>query len=296
MRTKNKNKLQTKGALKVKLEKFNDIGFSIRTGVLFDVQRRRKSKKHAVYYDNIIGASKNFIIEVRRLENTIIHQRVFESILELGKEKANGNLLIDNLYQLKKLSGINTDTSNQVIVDIIEDIKTIHIKISSVNGSTQSEPINFGLIKKIVKITENEIKNVKSMEIILDPDFMSLINSLTKIKFDKELMEYIHTKVKSAYCEKLIKYFLTQQKPSKWDIWDLLQLIIDFAMSNIDNVKLDLNKINDRKKRRILEEIQKESKLLEEFGIIFNRKSQKIEFNPSLNQHKNKVLINYSTL
>lgn len=275
------------------VKKLNDIIISIRTGILFDAQRQRRVNPK--YLKDILAKTKNYVLKVSRLENTIMHQRVFEAILELGKINENGEqIIIDNIYELKKLAGMNVFTSDQEVVNIIKDLMTVIVEVIKYD-ETADKYIPFAIfhiIGKTYGLIENQNQKIKGLMVEVDKDFLKLTNSLTTVKINKELLSYIHTKVKSAYVEKLIKYFITQNKGSSWDIWTLLKNITDYTTMKKDEYKLD--ELSQRHKRRILEQIEKESDTLKEFGIFFSKKENKIYFYPEKSQHKKQVFISYS--
>jgi len=275
------------------VKKLNDIIISIRTGILFDTQRQRRVNPK--YLQDILAKTKNYVLKVSRLENTIMHQRVFEAILELGKLSENGEqIIIDNIYELKKLAGMNVFTSDQEIISIIKDLMTVVVEVIKYDETTDKyTPFAiFHIIGKTYGLIEKQNQKIKGLMVEVDKDFSKLTNSLTTVKINKELLSYIHTKVKSAYVEKLIKYFITQNKSSSWDVWTLLKNIADYITMKKDEYKLD--EVSQRYKRMILEQIEQESDTLKEFGIFFSKKENKIYFYPEKSQHKKQVFISYS--
>jgi len=283
---------------------FNDLGIALRNGAFFDTQRKRQRKPKR--YDIKIF-DENFGIVIKRDENTILHQRVFESTLELGKSRDDGKLIIENMYQLKKLSGINTDTSDNEIIKILTEILNTTVELYKKNEITQKYELYsaFHLIGNIVPIDNHDsttkANSPKQLEIRLDEEFKKAVNSLIKVKIDRNLLQYIHQNIKSAYTDRIVKFFLTQQRNLTYEkagFWSLIKMISDFPIvdKNQQTTKYKTDNLTNRHKRRILAEIEKESDKMKEFGIEFDRKEQKISFNFANNIHKNKVIMAYPSL
>ena len=283
---------------------FNDLGVALRNGAFFDTQRQRQRKPKR-YEIKIFD--ENFGIIIKRDENTILHQRVFEATLELGKPIDDEKLIIENMYQLKKLSGINTDMSDNEIIKMLTEILTTTIELYKKNESTGKFELYsaFHLIGNIVPIDNHnpttKANSPKQLEIRLDKEFKKAVNSLTKVKIDRNLLQYIHQNIKSAYIDRIVKFFLTQQRNQSFEkagFWALIKMISDFPITNKNKqtVEYKIDNLTDRHKRRILAEIEKESDKMKEFGIEFNRKEQKISFIFANNIHKNKVIIAYPSL
>jgi hypothetical protein len=282
----------------------NDISISLRTGLLFDTQRQRQRKPRD--FDNLIGVFNGFIVAVYRKENTILHQRVFEAALELGEiefrqvQNVTAAILkIRNLYELKKLAGINTDTSDTEIINILEEISDIKMVILGENEEEKSK-LPFHLLGNVVSKVNKKTNEAKSLEIVLDLGFIYAIKTLfTILKIDRETLQYIHRNAKSAYVEKLIKFFATQQKPTTFTgngFWGLLKAVCDFPVVKCETVEYRIDKLSLERKRKIIAKIARETALLSEFGIEFDRKNLKITFNPANNIHKNIVKIRYSSI
>jgi len=275
---------------------FNDLGTFIRLGAWFDAQkqRRRKPKRYKIKI-----VDENFGIIIKRDENTIQHQRVFEALMEIGELKPDGVLVIKNLYEVKKLAGINTDTSDIEIVNIIKEIADVSVELLQESEDQKyTSYLTFHLLGNITGIIDNTTNRSKSLMIVLDKGFIKAVQYFIKVKIDRKLMQYIHNNVQSAYTEKLIKFFLTQQKNlvfKKTAFWSLIKIIADFPIPNRDKQILEYktDKVTDRYKRMILAEIDKEADLLKEFGIEFERKEQKITFNYENNTHRKGIIIAY---
>jgi len=281
---------------------FNDFIFSIRTGMLFDAQKQTKLKPQ--HYNNIVNYYNNnkLVIFVERNENTVIHERVFEAVMELGELKNNNGkdtLIINNLYQLKKLAGINVKKRDSDILKIIDDISKIHVRIDKVSDDGKRVFfLTFRFLGSVIGIIEKPDEKAKGLEIALDARFVDAIKHLSKIKMDRETMYYINTHVKSAYTERIIKHFIIQQKPQTFKgngFWGLLMTICDIPMLNKnDEVEYKIEKLSRKQKWIITNEIAVESQLLAQFGIKFDKKNLKLEYNPAENMHKYAVLIGYS--
>jgi len=280
---------------------FNDLGVALRNGAFFDTQRKRQRKPRR--YD-IKMFDENFGIVIKRDENTILHQRVFEATLELGKSRDDGKLIIENMYQLKKFSGINTDTSDNEIIKMLTEILNTTVELYKKNETTQKYELYsaFHLIGNIIPVhvdnddTTTKANSPKILEIKLDEEFKKAVNSLIKVKIDRNLLKYIHQNIKSAYADRLVKFFLTQQRNLTYKgagFWSLIKMISDFPAIDKNQQNSKIDNLSDRHKRRILAEIEKESDKMKEFGIEFIRKEHKIFFNFANNTHKNKVIMAY---
>jgi len=284
---------------------FNNLMTILRTGAFFDTQRQRKGKPKRF---EVGITDENFGIIVKRNENTILHQHVFEAVLELGKQKNDGILIIENLYQLKKLAGISIHTSYNDIIKMLTEILDTTVELYKKNETTQKYELYsaFHLIGNITPVVNNDNTTTKAnspkmLEIELDKKFEKAINSLTKVKISRKLLQYINSNIKSAYTERIIKFFLTQQRNQSFEkegFWSLIKMISDFPLvdKNQQTTKLKIDNLSDRHKRRILAEIEKESDKMKEFGIKFIRKEQKISFNFANNIHKNNIIIAYPSL
>jgi hypothetical protein len=280
----------------------NDISISLRTGLLFDTQKQRQRKPE--YYENIVSFFGNFFVFVSRQENTIQYQRIFESILTIGKiqiKEKSAILEIENMYQLKKLAGLSIHTSDAEIIRIAEEISKINVKIIAENEE-EKNAMTFRLLGNVISKIDKTTNKSKSFKIILDPGFIYAIETVfTIIRIDEKTLKYIHQHVKSPYVEKLIKLFLTQEKPAVFkqnNFWSLLKTSCDFLLPSQDmqTNEYNIDKLSERQKRRIVAEIETECDLLSKFGIEFNRKEQQITYNPQKNTYKNTVKIRYSSI
>jgi len=282
----------------------NDISISLRTGLLFDTQRQRQRKPKT--FEGLTGVFNGFVIVVSRKENTILHQRIFEAALELGEIEFRqvqnvtaAVLKIRNLYELKKLAGINTDTADTEIINILEEISDIKMVILGENKEEKGK-LPFHLLGNVVSKVNKKTNEAKSLDIILDLGFIYALKTLfTILKIDKKTLRYIHEHAKSAYVEKLIKFFATQQKPVTFTqngFWGLLKAVCDFPVVKGETVEYRIDKLSFESKRKIIAKIAKETALLSEFGIEFDRKNLKLTFNPANNIYKNIVKIRYSSI
>jgi hypothetical protein len=285
---------------------FTDLALFLRSGQIFDTQKRIRSRK-IQYYKIPLAFEKKYAIFVTRGETSIIHQRVFEALMTFGKivDTEKGKVLeIDNLYQIKKFAGLNVKKDDSTVLEIIKDIARIFIEIKKIGEIENKELIGsrqFNLLGDTDDIVEKKSGRAKGVIITLNQKFLEAVKQLTKIKIDKDVLEHIHAKVKSAYSEKIIKYFITQQTKSvfeKENFWNLIKMIADIPEFDYKENKIfySLDKVSERYRRRILSEIESDTKLLQEFGIKFNREQLKISFDPSESQHKNVVMIGYPVI
>jgi len=294
--------------------RFNELMLFLRSSIVFDTQKRSKSKENK--YENIplVFDKKRFVAYVTRTENSIIHQRIFEAVMRLGriydridyleeledivKSKI---LIIDNLYELKKLAGLNPQTSDRYVIKIIEDIAKIFINIEKVGkDGKKTEYLQFNLLGNVISIIED--KKAYGVAIRLNVEFVKAVFKLTKVDIDTEVLRYIHTHAKSAYVEKIIKFFLTQQSKSYFkedNFWSLIKQIADipqrFDKEKQKIIYKRLDNVSEQMKRQILADIQKEASLLKEFGITFDRKQLLLAYDPKSSKYykSNIVKIGY---
>jgi|GEM_PF-3047750 len=283
---------------------FNDFVISIRTGMFFDTQKQTRLKpQHYHKITNYYNKHKIVII-VDRDENSIIHQRVFEVLLTLGELKVNESgqkfLEVSNMYQLKKLAGLNVKKSDSDVIEIIEQISDIKVKINKISDDgKRTDFLRFQMLGNTRGTIENLTGRAKGFRIRLDDDFVDAIQYLNKIKIDKDKLQYIHQRVKSPFTERIIKHFMIQQVSQEFKgngFWNLLSTICDIPYAVIEKQRIEfrLKNLSRMRKWQIVNEIASESQLMAEFGIKFDKKNLKLEYNSIENTHKNAVMIGYS--
>jgi len=286
------------------IDKFNftDFILCLRSGQIFDTQERIKSREKQ-YYMIPLAFEKAYAIFVTRAENSIVHQRVFEALMEFGKITENEQFLeIENLYKIKKFAGLNTKKDDTIVLAIIKDIARIFIEIQKVseNGKLTAF-LQFNLLGDVEGIIENDTKKAKGVKIELNKNFIKAVKKLPKVKIDSEILEYIHKNVKSPHSERIIKYFLTQSTKSKFEkanMWSLIKKICDIPIKIKENGEIiyRLDEMSDRYHRKILAKIEEDLEILKKFGINFDRKEQIISFDPAESQYKNIVKISYQAI
>jgi len=293
--------------------RFNELMLFLRSSIVFDTQKRSKSKENKYEKIPLVFDKKRFIAYVTRAENSIIHQRIFEAVMRLGKiydridyleelgEVKNKILIVENLYELKRLAGLNPRTSDRYVIKFIEDIAKIFINIQKVSkDGKRMEYLQFNLLGNVISIIED--KKAFGVAIRLNVEFLKAVFKLAKVDIDTEVLRYIHTHVKSAYVEKIIKFFLTQQTKSYFkedNFWNLIKQITDipkgFDKEKQKIIYKKLDNISEKSKRQILADIQKELEILKEFGITFDRKQLLLAYDPKSSKYykSNIVKIGY---
>lgn len=289
--------------------RMNDFLMILRSGVFFDAFKQRGKKPK--YLENVMMKveSRNgmlYLVEVSRLENTITHQRLFESILELGKLQNGNQLVIESMYELKKLAGINTDTSDQEIHKLLKEITAITVSITrylpnnnSEDGWHKEEVVVFHLFSNLFIDGERNPKQnkrrINSLIVEFDSQFLNATNKLNTVKIKKEILEYIHNNVENPYAEKIIKYCITQNKPFKEEIWKLFSKVADYGIVNEDRFISKRNStLSKRTKQYIVQNIFNHKEQLNTFGINIERTTDNqtiISYNPDESQYKNAVML-----
>lgn len=288
--------------------RMNDFLMILRSGAFFDAFKQRKGKPK--YLENVMMKveSRNgmlYLVEVSRVENTIVHQRLFESVLELGKLQNGNQLVIDNIYELKKLAGINPYTSDQEIHRLLKEITGITVAITryfpdnSEDEWQKEEVVVFHLFSNLYIDGERNPKQnkrkINTLIVEFDSQFLKATNRLNTAKIKREVLEYIHYNIENPYAEKIVKYCITQNKPFKEETWKLLSKIADYGVVEEDRFVSKRNTtLSERTKRHIIQNIFYHKDSLIVFGISLEKTPDRqtiVSYNPELSQYKNAVML-----
>lgn len=289
--------------------RMNDFLMVLRSGIFFDPVKKRKDQPK--YLENLgikINGKNNivYIVKASRLENTIIHQRLFESILELGEFTDENTLVIDNMYKLKQLAGINPTTNDQLIIRLLKEIMATVVDVNKYkndsgdeDGWIEEKRVIFHLLDKAYIDSEYNQKTnqrkINTLVVKFDGEFINATKVFNTVKIHRNVLEYIHNNIDNPYTEKIIKYCITQNKPFKEEIWKLLNRIADYKKEESEVYRLKrFSVLTQRHKRRILASILQDNPKLNEFGINLKKTTDgqtMLSYNPEQSQYKNSVIL-----
>jgi len=284
---------------------FSELVLLFTSSKMFDIQRDIKSRNYEIESKSFFN---NFIVSISRTENTIYHQRVFDTLLQTCKPHNTTKktvvgiitglaLEINDMYEFKKTAGLEDYTDEQV-ADIVKDITQIYIVITKIDkNKKQTNFMSFHLLGDTSGKFDTTTQKYIDLTIWLDSIFFYLLTALTKTRTDADTLKYIHQNAKTAVVEKIIKFFLPLHSEFVFkddDFLNLVKQISDIPTFNKKTKENVYNKFDDKSgqyRNEILANIDAESELLKEFGIEFNKKQLSISYDPMKSKfYKNNIL------
>lgn len=207
----------------------------------FDPYKSRTRRKKLYTY-SFTYADKE--IEIVRPENTIVHEKIFYSIIKLSTrydlyystQTKWSNLFVADFYQLKKHSGLNRHTSFLQFMEYVRDLSQISVSIKKDRKTVLY--IN-SLIGSARLIREVERNGFPSYEVAfqIDDEVLALIEHSTKFSISRKMLKEVNS-IKSPYTYKLIMFFATQTKPQTHRLFILLENITGKTFSKYQRSRI----------------------------------------------------------